>query len=71
MAEKRTLVQKIDVTGMGVDELMKELHRAIDAMRSKGWHFSSHMPMDWLCEKDKNQFSGYKTKQYIICTYCQ
>jgi len=71
MAEKRTLVQKIDVTGMGVDEVMKALHDAIDSMRNKDWHFASHMPMDWLCEKDKGEPSGYKTKQYIICTYCQ
>jgi hypothetical protein len=71
MAEKGTLVQKVDVTGMGVDALMKELHNKIDGMRNKGWHFSSYMPVDWLCEKDKSEPSGYKTKQYIICTFCK
>jgi len=62
--DKKTLVHKLDVTGMDISEIFGALQKTIHGFRKDGWHFSSHVAVDWLLEDDK-------PVKYILCTFCK
>lgn len=62
---KQTLVHKLEVSDMSIDEVMAAVQKTIHGFREDGWHFASHTTVTtWTYEQGGN-------KQYILCTFCK
>lgn len=55
---------KLDVTGMGIDEITKAINEKVGAIRKDGWHYSGACPVNWLLE------SG-EPKKYIVLVFAK
>ena len=63
---KETIIRKLNVTGYGIDEIMKQVQNVVSEFRQLGWHFSAMTPIDWLFSMEDGE-----PEKYLIFTFCK
>ena len=61
---KKTTHDKLDVTGMDIDQIGLASAKKIGENREAGWHYSGAFPVDWLIEDGVH-------KSYLILIFAK